>query len=168
MLKAYYTESIVLNPSVQSLFLSALRLKSLSNVFSMSVFILDRCLSIHLPSQAFIPSQVSSLPHCPIQGSVPALVNINLIFYIYKCFFFWLCWVFVATSGLSPVTVKGAPRQLQCVWASQCGGSSCGRAWALERTGSVTAAHRLSCSMAQGIFLDQGSNPCPLHWQADS
>ena len=29
-------------------------------------------------------------------------------------------------------------------------------------------AHRLSCSEACGIFLDQGSNPCPLHWQADS
>ena len=28
--------------------------------------------------------------------------------------------------------------------------------------------HRLSCSVACGIFLDQGSNPCPLHWQADS
>ena len=26
----------------------------------------------------------------------------------------------------------------------------------------------LSCSAACGIFPDQGSNPCPLHWQADS
>ena len=24
------------------------------------------------------------------------------------------------------------------------------------------------CSAACGIFPDQGSNPCPLHWQADS
>ena len=29
-------------------------------------------------------------------------------------------------------------------------------------------AHRLSCSAACEIFPDQGSNPCPLHWQADS
>ena len=29
-------------------------------------------------------------------------------------------------------------------------------------------AHRLSCSTAHGIFLDQGSNPRPLHWQAYS
>ena len=29
-------------------------------------------------------------------------------------------------------------------------------------------AHELSCSVACGIFPDQGSNPCPLHWQADS
>ena len=28
--------------------------------------------------------------------------------------------------------------------------------------------HGLSCSMACGIFPDQGSNPCLLHWQADS
>ena len=26
----------------------------------------------------------------------------------------------------------------------------------------------LSCSVACGIFLDQGSNPCHLHWQVDS
>ena len=29
-------------------------------------------------------------------------------------------------------------------------------------------AHGLSCSSACGIFPDQGSNPCPPHWQADS
>ena len=29
-------------------------------------------------------------------------------------------------------------------------------------------AHGLSCSVACGLFPDQGSNPCPLHWQADS
>ena len=33
---------------------------------------------------------------------------------------------------------------------------------------SVVAAHRFSYSEARGIFLDQGSNWCPLHWQADS
>ena len=29
-------------------------------------------------------------------------------------------------------------------------------------------AHGPSCSTACGIFPDQGSNLCPLHWQADS
>ena len=38
----------------------------------------------------------------------------------------------------------------------------------LLRAGSVVVAHGLSCSVACGIFLDQGSNLCPLHWQADS
>ena len=27
---------------------------------------------------------------------------------------------------------------------------------------------RARCSVACGIFPDQGLNPCPLHWQADS
>ena len=34
--------------------------------------------------------------------------------------------------------------------------------------GSVVVAYGPSCSAACGIFPDQGSNPCPLHWQADS
>ena len=37
-----------------------------------------------------------------------------------------------------------------------------------RHTGSVIVAHGASCSAACGIFPDQGSNPCPLHWQADS
>ena len=27
--------------------------------------------------------------------------------------------------------------------------------------------HGLSCSAARGIFLDQGSNTSPLHWEVD-
>ena len=38
----------------------------------------------------------------------------------------------------------------------------------LQSTGSVVVAHGLSCSIACGIFPDQGSKPCPLNWQADS
>ena len=37
-----------------------------------------------------------------------------------------------------------------------------------RRAGSVIVAHRPSCPAACGTFPDQGSNPCPLHWQADS
>ena len=37
----------------------------------------------------------------------------------------------------------------------------------LQSTGSVMA-HELSCPAARGILLDQGSNLCSLHWQADS
>ena len=36
-----------------------------------------------------------------------------------------------------------------------------------RRVGSVVVAHRVSCFVACGIFPDQGSSPCPLHWQAD-
>ena len=34
--------------------------------------------------------------------------------------------------------------------------------------GSVIVVHGLSCSMARGIFLDQGSNPYLLQWQVDA
>ena len=37
-----------------------------------------------------------------------------------------------------------------------------------RHAGSVVVAHGPSCSAACGIFPDQDSNPCPLHWQADS
>ena len=37
-----------------------------------------------------------------------------------------------------------------------------------RHAGSVVVAHGPSCSAACGIFPDQGLNPCPLHWQADS
>ena len=37
----------------------------------------------------------------------------------------------------------------------------------LWSTGSGIVAHGLRCPVACGVFLDQGSNPCPLHWQAD-
>ena len=38
----------------------------------------------------------------------------------------------------------------------------------LSSAGSVVAVHGIGCSTARGIFLDQESNPCLLHWQADS
>ena len=57
--------------------------------------------------------------------------------------------------------------------SSRCAGFSL--SWAVllrstgsRRAGSVVVAHGPSCSLACGIFPDQGSNPCPLHWQADS
>ena len=59
-------------------------------------------------------------------------------------------------------------------WASHSSGFSCCRARAQGCKGfssceSWDLEHRLnSCSAACGIFLDQGLNPCLLHWQADS
>ena len=41
-------------------------------------------------------------------------------------------------------------------------------AQALGHTGSVVEAHGLSSPMTCGIFLDQGTNLCPPHWQVDS
>ena len=70
-------------------------------------------------------------------------------------------------QGLSPVVASGGHS------SSWCAGLSLSRPLLLQSTGSrcvgsVIVAHGPSCSAACGIFPDQGSNPCPLHWQADS
>ena len=47
------------------------------------------------------------------------------------------------------------------VQASHCGGFS----WT---HGLRSCGTQVSCPMACGLLLEQGSNQCPLHWQADS
>ena len=58
--------------------------------------------------------------------------------FMYLCIF-WLCWVFVTACRLSLVTAAQSLRHTS-----------------------------FSCSLACGIFQDQGSNQCPLHCKADS
>ena len=87
--------------------------------------------------------------------------------FIYLFIYFWLCWVFVPVRGLSLVAASGGHS------SSRCAGLSLSRPLLLwstgsRRAGSVIVAHGPSCSATCGIFPDQGSNPCPLHWQADS
>ena len=88
-------------------------------------------------------------------------------FLIYFYFYFWLCCVFISVRGLSLVAASGGHS------SSRCAGLSLSRPLLLRstgsrRAGSVVVAHKPSCSTTRGIFPDQGSNPCPLHWQADS
>ena len=69
----------------------------------------------------------------------------------------------VSVSGLLTVGGFSCCRiQALGVWASVVSAAE------LQRTGSVFVMHRLGCSSACGIFLDQGLIPCLLHWQADS
>ena len=87
----------------------------------------------------------------------------NSLFYL----FIFVCWVFVSVWGLSLVVASGGHS------SSRCAGLSLSRPLLLRSTGSrhagsVVVAHGPSCSTACGIFPDQGSSPCPLHWQADS
>ena len=80
-------------------------------------------------------------------------------FVIYLLIYFWLPWVSVALSqAYSSLQFPGFSLQWLLLLESLAS-----RVWA-----SVIAAHRLSCSKACGIFQDQGSNSCSLHWQADS
>ena len=69
--------------------------------------------------------------------------------------------------GLSLVAASGGHS------SSRCAGLSLSRPLLLRSTGSRHAGsaivvHGPSRSAACGIFPDQGSNRCPLHWQADS
>ena len=69
--------------------------------------------------------------------------------------------------GLSLVATSGGHS------SSPCAGLSLSRPLLLRstssrRAGSVVVAHGPSCSAACGILPDQGLNPCPLQWQADS
>ena len=89
-----------------------------------------------------------------------------LILFIYL-FYLWLCWVFVSVRGLSLVAASGGHSSSRCVDLSLSRPLLL-RSTGSRRAGSLVVAHGPSCSAACGIFPDQGSNPCPLHWQADS
>ena len=113
-------------------------------------------------------------------GDLQFLFFKELILFIFGC---------VGSSLLCAgfLQLQRAGATLLCgVRASHCGSFSCG-AWALGPRASVVVAcrlsscgswalecrlsscgHGLSCSVACGIFLDQGLNPCPLHWQMDA
>ena len=88
--------------------------------------------------------------------------KIFIYLFIYGCFgSSFLC------EGFSLVVASGGHS------SSCCAGLSLSRPLLLQstgsrRAGSVIVAHGPSCSAACGIFTDQGSNPCPMHWQADS
>ena len=78
-------------------------------------------------------------------------------------------------AGLGSLIAVASLRWAQALGSAQ-GFTSCGTgACRLWLTGprapavvAVVVAGGLSCSTPCDIFLDQGSNPCPLHWQADS
>ena len=91
----------------------------------------------------------------------------NFAFYLFIYFYLWLCWVFAPVRGPPLVAASGGHS------SSRCAGLSLLRPLLLRSTGSrgagsVIVAHGPSCSMACGFLPDQGSNLCPLHWQADS
>ena len=96
-------------------------------------------------------------------------------FFFFLFLFMTVLGLLVFVWGLSLVVASGGHSSSRCGGrsSSRCAGLSLSRPLPLwgtgsRRTGSVVVAHGPSCSAACGIFPDQGSNPCPLHWQADS
>ena len=121
----------------------------------------------------FIPLSQMEIKSCPftpvtvsrLLGAVGSASDIYIFFFFYINLFIYL---FLAVLGLH-----------FCARAF----SSCGKWGSLliavcrplllqstgpRRTDSAVVAHGPSRSPACGILPDQGSNPCPLHWQADS
>ena len=96
-------------------------------------------------------------------------LSILFIFFFLKNYlfiYFWLRWVFVSVRGPSPAAESGGHSPPQCTGPPP--------SWPLSlqstgsrRAGSAVVAHGPSRSAACGILPDQGSNPCPLHWQAN-
>ena len=95
-------------------------------------------------------------------------------------FFFWLYWVFAAAHGLSLVAASEGCAlvvvlRLLVVLASLVAEH---RPWGArasvigaprpQSAGSLAEVHKLGCSLARGIFLDQAWKPNLLHWHADS
>ena len=110
------------------------------------------------------PSIFFEKSHLPVSDPPNSIVS--WVFFV-VVFFLRLCWVLVSVRGLSLVAASGGHS------SSRCAGLSLSRPLLLRstgsrRAGSVVVVHGPSCSVACGIFPDQGSNPCRLHWQADS
>ena len=92
------------------------------------------------------------------------------IFHIFLKFIYLFIFGCVGSSplwGLSLVSASGGHSSSRCAGPSP--------SWPLllrstgsRRAGSAVVAHGPSRSVACGILPDQGPNPCPLHWPADS
>ena len=96
----------------------------------------------------------------PPLASSTALLKNNIYLFTFGC------------VGFSLPAAGGARSLVWHMGFSRGGCSGCrARALGLQQVqlvGSVVVAPGLSSSMACGIFLDQGSNPCLLHWQVYS
>ena len=97
------------------------------------------------------------------------LIQFLFIYYLFMavldlccCAGFSLVAVHLLLLAVAPPVAEHRLQGTQTSVAVACGLSSC------ASTGSVAVAHRPSCSVTRGIFPDQGSNQCLLHWQADS
>ena len=139
---------------------------SLFSLFVLLLYILE----ISFPNYQF------RFQSCPLHYSAYPIEFLFICLFVY----FWLRLVFVAVHGLSLVAASGGYSLLRCAGFSlrwllllqstgsrRAGFSSCGSR-ALECRLSSCGAWASLLFVALHSFPDKGSNPCPLHWQADS
>ena len=82
----------------------------------------------------------------------------------YGIFFFLLPWVSVAECKLSLIAVGGWGSSLVAVYGLLIAVASFTPENGLWSTGSEVVVHGISCPEVCGVFWDQESNLCPLHW----
>ena len=139
-----------------------------------------RCLSLcgRKPSLSSLPSALIHSQACQKRSphTLPrslSSLRADFFFFFLNKFIYLFIYLFMAVLGLrfcarafsscsewGPLFI--AARGPLTIAASLVGSTGS------RRAGSVVVAHGRSCSAACGIFPDQGLNPCPLHWQADS
>ena len=103
----------------------------------------------------------------------------NPKFVFFLCFMFSFLFSFYGSYGYSLKIFEAAKFICQsslwnCLFLVVLGLCCCSQAFLvavlrlLIAMASLLVVHRFSCSSAHGTFLDQESNPCPLHRQVDS
>ena len=117
------------------------------------------------PHPGYFPGVGPNKPLPPF--SEPFKSQTYILFFLNLFIFGCVGSLLPAACRLSLVVVSGGYSSLRCAgfslrWLLLL------RSTGLWSAGSTVVAHGLCCSAACGIFLDQGSNPCPLQWQADS
>ena len=148
---------------------------SSSNIICLKEYAFSTDLPLHLGQKSvtlicvslFLGSLFSSFDLCSFESMFMLIVFCFFKKLFIYLFYLWLCWVFVSVRGLPPVVSSEGHS------SSRCAGLSLSQPLLLRNTGSrragsATVAHGPSRSAARGILPDQGSNPHPLHWQADS
>ena len=108
----------------------------------------------------------------PRPGVGPTLPELETYSLLLLLLFFKRCIYLLVVVGLPCFGWAFSSRrgllQSFSAWAFHCGGFSCWESRALGTQASVVVAHGLCCSVAYGIFLEQGSNRCSLHCKAKS
>ena len=125
------------------------------------IYFITGSLYLLIPFTHFIPVPPSSDNNQSVLWSVSLSLfffNLSFKFYLFTCGYAessLLTWAFSSCS-------KGGYSSFLCT------GFSLWWLLLLLHEGSGVVVCELSCLLTCGIFLDEGLNPCLLHWQVDS
>ena len=125
---------------------------------------------LQAPVRLAIPVLLSLIEIKMLSYSISCRRSVSFLLFIYLFIYLFIFGCFGSSFSMRGLPLFAASRGHS---SSRCAGLSLSRPLLLRstgsrRAGSVSVAHGPSCSTACGIFPDQGSNPGPLHWQADS